>query len=423
VIAGAILLLATTPAVPAEATHPGPNGRLVFHRFDEAGLPQVWTANPDLTAEHQLTHEDAWSYGPVWAPDASRIAFDSSRSDPDPTDDVPINNVFTMRPDGTEVTKVTDSVGFSGDAAYSPNATLIAFDADRGVDSGDPDPAAGVADLSIFVVNTDGAGMRRITTPPPGQSDNEPPFSPDGTKLVFTRFQDGSLLDSGRVVGNGTSALFTVNLDGTGLHRITGWGLKAGQADWSPDGSRNVFEIACCRLGAGGVYTVRADGSGFAAVVDGHGVTGIGNEQALQVDGYYDPVWSPDGTKILAGHEFFGDDGTFRVGLVQVNPDGSDLHWAATEVHEEHQPDWGPRTNPVTANPGELRSVGFWPIPAMTSDGTPEQPSASTSDGTASRSCRDPVRRTIRDSWGSGCAVLPLDTGRTLMPRSARSCR
>ena len=336
---GLVALLGTaTP--PAGATHPGTNGRIAFLRWDAQGVAQVWTANPDLTAQQQVTHGSASSGWPAWSPDGTRIAFDSDRADPDPHDDDPVNDVFTMRADGSDVQKVTDSVGFSGDPAYSPDGSRIVFAANRGVVSGDPEPPAALPDLSIFVIREDGSGMRRITTPPSGSTDTEPRFSPDGTRILFTRFQGGHYFDSGRVVGD-TSAVFTVKLDGTGIQRVTGWGMKAGQADWSPDGRRIVFEVACCRYGAGGIFTVRADGSGFTAVVNGHGVTGTGNEQALQVDGYYDPVWSPDGTKVLAGREYRAPDGTWRTGLVMVNPDGSDLHWVATDVDGEHQPDWG----------------------------------------------------------------------------------
>ena len=126
-------------------------------------------------------------------------------------------------------------------------------------------PAAG-PDLSIFVIGSNGTGMRRITSPPAGSSDTEPRFSPDGKKIVFTRFTGGGhFFESGRVADN-TSAVFTVNLDGTGTRRISGWGSKAGQADWSPDGSRIVFEMACCRLGSVGIFTVRADGGGLSLV-------------------------------------------------------------------------------------------------------------------------------------------------------------
>ncbi len=333
------ILLATTLA-PAEATHPGSNGRIAFLRWDGNGIAQVFTANPDLTAEQQLTFGEAGSGWPAWSPDGTRIAFDSDRADPDRSDDHLVNDVFTMRADGTDVRKVTDSVGFSGDPAYSPDGSLIAFDADRGVPSTDPEPPSALPGLSVWVIRPDGTGLRQITTPPAGRTDTEPRFSPDGTRLLFTRFRTGHTLRNGGLQGD-QSAIFTVRLDGTGVQRVTAWGYNTGQGDWSPDGTKIAFETACCRLAAAGIYTVRANGSGLNAVVNGHGVTGIGNEQALQVDGYYDPIWSPDGAHLLAGREFLADDGTFREGLVMVNADGSDLHWVADGLGAEHQPDWG----------------------------------------------------------------------------------
>ena len=342
-ISGAAVLLICTTSTTASATQPGNNGRIVFSRIDENGLHQLWTANPDLSAAHQLSHLNANSGWPGWAPDASRIAFDSDRSDPDPTDTDFVNDVFTMRADGSDVRKLTDSVGFSGDPAYSPDGTSIAFDADRGIASGDPDFSA----LRVYVMRTDGSGTRAVTTPQVGSSDTEPRFSPDGQKLLFTRYRGGPNYDQPSRHARFTSAVFTVNLDGSGEQRVTGWGHMTGQADWSPDGSRIVYEAACC-LTSGGIYSVRADGSGFTAIVNGHGITGVGNGNgtgsilnSLQWDGYYDPVWSPDGTKLIAGREFVDENGEYQRGLVVVDADGSNLHWLSTDFHEDHQPDWG----------------------------------------------------------------------------------
>src|SRR4051794_8063801 len=161
-----VCLIAT---VPAGATLPGQNGRIAFMRADAADRWQVWTANPDLTAQQQLTAADANSGWPGWAPDAGRIAFDSNRADPDPTDDAIVNDVYTLNIDGGDVTKLTDSVGFSGDPAYSPDGSLITFDADRGIHSGDPGWTSANPDLSVYLTDAaDGHSTRRVTTPPAG---------------------------------------------------------------------------------------------------------------------------------------------------------------------------------------------------------------------------------------------------------------
>jgi Tol biopolymer transport system component len=235
-----------------------------------------------------------------------------------------------MRVDGGGVTKLTGSVGFSGDPAYSPDGSVLAFDSDGG----------GTAAISVYVMDAvDGHHARRVTTPPAGTSDSEPRFSPDGSRVLFTRYRGGHRLKSGRTVGD-TSAVFTVRLDGSGLRRVTGWGTRVGQADWSPDGRRIVFEDAGEYLGNTDVYTVRADGSGLAKLTHGHGISGIGNDTSFQLDTFYDPVYSPDGTKVLLGHGLL-DDGVFQQGLALIGVDGSGLDWVAPEVHVEHQPDWG----------------------------------------------------------------------------------
>ena len=77
-------------------------------------------------------------------------------------------------------------------------------------------------------MSADGAGRRQVTQLTPGSSwDREPQWSPDGKKLAFVR--DDLVRKS--------EAVFTVNLDGTGLFQVTPWTLHAGgRPDWSPDG-------------------------------------------------------------------------------------------------------------------------------------------------------------------------------------------
>ena len=55
--------------------------------------------------------------------------------------------------------------------------------------------------------------------------------------------------------------------------------------------------------------------------------------------GSADPVWSPDGKKILflSAH---AEGGEFGIGLATMNPDGTARHFILHNPKEMHQPDW-----------------------------------------------------------------------------------
>ena len=291
------------------------NGRIAFMRADARGRWQVWVASARLTGAKQLTSGPADSGWPVWSPDGTKLAFDSNRVDPSPNDSTTINDVFTMNAGGSGVTKLTDSVGASADAAWSPNGSRIAFDADRG----DPRSKQG-----IYTMNSDGGAVRRVTILPRGyEFDLAPRYSPDGKQLVFTRYRGKGCPQP--YCPSEKAALFLVGLDGSGLRRLTSFAIHAGDADWSPDGRRVVFE-AYPNGPYGDVYVIGANGRNLRNLT-------------RDATGQADPVWSPDGAKIL-----FLDNrivrGRGRTGLATMRPDGSRRGFISTENLEAHQPDW-----------------------------------------------------------------------------------
>src|SRR3954452_17472764 len=85
----AVLGLGTIVAPPADAVsdRQGLPGIIVFQRFDNTGQFQLWVANADLTNQRQIPFGPYTSGFATWKPDATRLAFDSNRSDPDLTDD------------------------------------------------------------------------------------------------------------------------------------------------------------------------------------------------------------------------------------------------------------------------------------------------------------------------------------------------
>ena len=205
-------------ALPVIAAFPGHNGRIVFHKKDSDGFEQTWVADKDFSNQVKLTSGSANSGWAVWKPGGAKLAFDSDRADPDLGDPTAINDIFKMNPDGTGVVKLTDSKSFNADAGWSPDGKKIAFESDRRNHQGRQE---------IHVMDSDGTNVRRVTPlPADAMFDITPRFSPDGKRIVFTRY----ITDPGR------SALFTVRVDGGGLKQLTPWGNGAGDADFSPDG-------------------------------------------------------------------------------------------------------------------------------------------------------------------------------------------
>ena len=292
---------------------PGRNGRITFMREDANGHWQVWVADPDLGHARQFTDFDASSGWSAWSPDGSRFLFDSDVTDPDHDNDPFINDLFTIKPDGTGLRKLTDSVGYAGGAgAWSPDGSGIVFEADRG----DYPAQAG-----IYVMNSkDGSNVRRLTSLPAGVDWDGAPSSRPTAADPFTRYTpDGA-------------AVHIMRLDGSGLRRVTPWELNANDADWSPDGTQIVFEAYPEAFPRGSAWIVGTDGRGLENLTPTPTMDGAR-------DGYSDPVFSPDGKQIMLLHGLFYPDGRITAGLATMRRDGSHLQYVATG--------WGWSTRPT----------------------------------------------------------------------------
>jgi Tol biopolymer transport system component len=150
--------------------------------------------------------------------------------------------------------------------SWSPDGEQLAFANDNG---------------GIFVIGSHG-GSRRVVASGFDRGDASPNWSPNGRWIVFTRSGAGSEL------GSRTAALFRVHPDGTGLRRITAWGIDAGSADWSPDGRRILFAGKGEVPAHGAIHTIRPDGSHRRTLIQ---VTGLAD--------FHEPRWSPDGDHIV----------------------------------------------------------------------------------------------------------------------------
>ena len=94
-----------------------------------------------------------------------------------------------------------------------------------------------------------------------------PKFSPDGTKLVFAgKMPPSSKTDTFR---DDEYEIFTINVDGTGLQRLTFDTYQDNYPDWSPDGSPIMFTRKRVSSWDSDVYRINPDGTGLALVSSG----------------------------------------------------------------------------------------------------------------------------------------------------------
>jgi Tol biopolymer transport system component len=158
--------------------------------------------------------EDRW---PSWSPDGEWIAFTRVRHSRQREETA----LFLVRPDGIGAHRLT-AWGMNADwPDWSPDGSLIAF-AGKGTV---PSPSR------IFTVHPDGTGLTDLVKTTGSADFHEPTWSPDGTKLIF----QGWLIGATPIPPHPprVRALWMVNADGSGFHKIEGvFGDELQQPDW-----------------------------------------------------------------------------------------------------------------------------------------------------------------------------------------------
>jgi hypothetical protein len=301
----------------AHATPPGPNGQIVYGRaLFPSEKTLTFTIGPDGTHETEIYSRPAGCAS--WSPDGTKVLIGCVRR----------NGMF--RP------ATIDSNGGNFVLLNNPDPTLNLFcwswspDGKRLACEGGDDVHPN-RDGLYTVRASDGGGLRLLTKNPGTffccpvkNQDGVPRYSPDGTQILFTRFND-----------RGQSAAFLVNVDGTETQQLTPWGLGAFGGDWSPDGQWIVFNMNDDSAHQGRLYLMHPDGS------DRHMID-------IDTGGswYYakEPVWSPDGSRIVFVM-YAGSNGG-QVDLFTVAPDGRGLTQVTDSPEVEYVPNWG--TYPAT---------------------------------------------------------------------------
>jgi TolB protein len=301
------------------------NGLLAF-----SGGGQIHVVSPDGSGLRQLTRLGGHDALDVhWSPDGSMLAFRVWTNGD--------YQLFVANADGSELTNITGSMGV-GELGWSPDGSMLAF---TSFQEGN--------DFDVFVVNSDGTGLRSLVANPLGEY--SPQWSPDGTRIAFERWP---LRDS----DPGTPDIYTVGLDGGGeVPLVTSTGWDTGPV-WSPDGGRVAFTSDQGRDEE--IYVVNADGSGERQLTD------------LPEASATEPAWSPDGTRL----SFVAHDGELWHVWV-VNADGSGLLRLTPRDRAEGPAVWAPDGSLLAFTASEVTSgvdnTGTYDVYTIRPDGTDER--------------------------------------------------
>jgi Tol biopolymer transport system component len=237
------------PALDYEAAF-SPDGRWIVFTSERDGNPSLYVL--DLEAEDPprlLVRSHAMQDQAALSPDGRRLAFVSTHGGD--ADIYLLPFVPDSTQDVSDAVNLTDHPGGDFRPAFSPDGMRIAFSSDRdGAFSRDPTfPFVVRHEGDIYVVNVDGSGLQRVTDSPGW--DGSPAWSDDGKSLLFYSERDERLpyrLHQVRLEGGEVRPIGPA--DRPGLSPVLGGNGSVVFATWTEQGPAKRWQAVA--LGADG---------------------------------------------------------------------------------------------------------------------------------------------------------------------------
>ncbi|HUI46345.1 MAG TPA: hypothetical protein VL122_10240 [Nitrospirota bacterium] len=197
----------------------------------------IFTANIDGNGLVKITDNPGYDAEPVVSSDGKQIVFGSQREGN--------FDVYLMNADGTNVQRLTNRLGYNGGPWFSPDNKKIVWRAWY------PETDAEKAQwrdcmeknyilpfpLDLWVMDADGSNKRMILHN--GATNFAPSWHPDGKRIIFASNMDDWHEDIKQYGHN--FELYLINIDGTGLERITYNNVFDSFPMFSPDGKKLVW--------------------------------------------------------------------------------------------------------------------------------------------------------------------------------------
>ena len=286
---------------------------------------------------------------------SGRIAFtrDPSSADGSSAD----REIYTIRPDGTSLLRITQNDVLDDHASWQADGSRLTWYRD---------PSGGASD--ICVANYDGTNQSVL---PGGANDVTPDFSPDGSRIAFTRVAGETLYTMTDTGGDITyrsnhgaypdwhpggnrilhvdwtsgwvGEMYVLDLTTGVSTRITTTATHAicAEPEWSPDGSRIAYGAKQTIGGPWDIWVMDADGSNPVNLT----ASWPSNEKGVS--------WSADGNYLA-----FASDVSGNMDIWVMDADGSNPYQVTNSPAFEGRPDWGHEIPEPTTMLGVFLGLG-----------------------------------------------------------------
>ena len=278
----------------AEAYWAADDARLIF-QSDEGKLPcdQIFTMKPDGSDRRRVSNGEGKTTCSYFFPSGDRVLYASTfragaACPPRPDRShgyvwaLDDYDIYSARPDGTDIKTLFSSPAYDAEATISPDGKTIVFTSSRD------------GDLEIYTMGADGSSVKRMTRTP--GYDGGAFFSDDGSKIVYRADHPTTpeeLAHYRENLARNTYAprsleIRVMNADGSNDHAVTSNGAANFAPFFLPGGRQIIFSsnLADPKGRDFDLFTIRADGTGLTRITF-----------SADFDGF--PMFTRDGKRLV----------------------------------------------------------------------------------------------------------------------------